>query len=231
MVVLLICIPLLRCFIKYRMSLFTLAWMFLALSHLVIHKMSVRFIFVNVVLPLPAVYPPLPSPLFLSSLNKSHGTFKGQSAVSDIPSERSKIGCRIFPDFQVGDYNSLQSFSTAPPPLPLLFGSSVCPVPLSRYFFLVKSSALCPGSTPGCPRGEGSWRAELQIPGQAGLLAGLACHSLFKQLCSKAWAGLTSEGNFLFGEVAAKEFPVWADRASWLEGFLEGKPFHNEMIN
>lgn len=24
----------------------------------------------------------------------------------------------------------------------------------------------------------------------------------------------TSEGNFLFGEVAAKEFPVWADMAS-----------------
>lgn len=127
-----------------------------------------------------------PFPLFSSSLNKSHGACEGQSAVSDIPSERSKIGCRIFPDFQVGDYNSLQSFSTAPPPLPLLFGSSVCPVPLSSYFFLVKSSALCPGSTPGCPRGEGSWRAELQIPGQAGLLAGLACHSLFKQLCSKA---------------------------------------------
>lgn len=43
--------PLLRCFIKCRMLLFTLAWMFLALSHLMIHKMSVRFIFVNVVFP------------------------------------------------------------------------------------------------------------------------------------------------------------------------------------
>lgn len=38
--------------------------------------------------------------------------------------------------------------------------------------------------------------------------------NFLKQLCSKAYAGLTSEGNFLFGEVEAKEFPVWADRAS-----------------
>lgn len=43
--------------------------------------------------------------------------------------------------------------------------------------------------------------------------------------------GHTSEGNFLFGEVAAKEFPVWADVASWLEGFLDGKRVHNGMTN
>lgn len=55
--------------------------------------------------------------------------------------------------------------------------------------------------------------------------------SFLKQPYSKAYAGLNSEGNFLFGEVEAKEFPVWADRASWLEGFLEGKQFHNEMTN
>lgn len=41
-----------------------------------------------------------------------------------------------------------------------------------------------------------------------------SCQSFLKQLCSEAYAGLTSEGNFLFGEVEAKEFPVWADRAS-----------------
>lgn len=64
-----------------------------------------------------------------------------------------------------------------------------------------------------------------------GVFSGLSCQSFLKQLCSKAYAGLTSEGNFLFGEVEAKEFPVWADRASWLEGFLEGKQFHNEMTN
>lgn len=48
---LVICATFLRCFIKYRMLLFTLAWMFLALSYLMIHKMSVRLIFVNVVPP------------------------------------------------------------------------------------------------------------------------------------------------------------------------------------
>ena len=47
-----------------------------------------------------------------------------------------------------------------------------------------------------------------------GVFSGLSCQSFLKQLCSKAYAGLTSEGNFLFGEVEAKEFPVWADRAS-----------------
>lgn len=61
--------------------------------------------------------------------------------------------------------------------------------------------------------------AELFIPEAAaaakpGLVLGLSCQSFLKQLCSKAYAGLTSEGNFLFGEVEAKEFPVWADRAS-----------------
>lgn len=64
--------------------------------------------------------------------------------------------------------------------------------------------------------------SELFIPGTAaaaaaakpGLVLGLSCQSFLKQLCSKAYAGLTSEGNFLFGEVEAKEFPVWADRAS-----------------
>ena len=49
---------------------------------------------------------------------------------------------------------------------------------------------------------------------QPGVFSGLSCQNFFKQLCSKAYAGLTSEGNFLFGEVEAKEFPVWADRAS-----------------
>lgn len=47
-----------------------------------------------------------------------------------------------------------------------------------------------------------------------GVFSGLRCQSFLKQLCSKADAGLTSEGNFLFGEVEAKEFPVWADSAS-----------------
>lgn len=47
-----------------------------------------------------------------------------------------------------------------------------------------------------------------------GVFWGLSCQSFLKQLCSEAYAGLTSEGNFLFGEVEAKEFPVWADRAS-----------------
>lgn len=47
-----------------------------------------------------------------------------------------------------------------------------------------------------------------------GVFWGLGCQSFLKQPCSKAYAGLTSEGNFLFGEVEAKEFPVWADRAS-----------------
>lgn len=89
----------------------------------------------------------------------------------------------------------------------------------------------------GCFRGvPGPWMgAQLFIPGsrqqQARVFSGLSCQSFLKQLCSEAYAGLTSEGNFLFGEVEAKEFPVWADRASWLEGFLEGKQFHNEMTN
>lgn len=145
--------------------------MFLALSHLVIHKMSVRFIFVSVVLPLPAVYPPLPSPLFSSSLNETHGTCKGQSAVSDIPSEEIWDRPENFPpDFQVGDYNSLQSFSTAPPPLPLLFCSSVCPVPLSRYVFLVKKPVPC------------ALRALLAVPGERGA-GGQSCRSQCSQGC------------------------------------------------
>lgn len=49
---------------------------------------------------------------------------------------------------------------------------------------------------------------------QPGVFSGLSCQNFLTQLCSKAYAGLTSEGNFLFGEVEAKEFPVWADRAS-----------------
>lgn len=53
-----------------------------------------------------------------------------------------------------------------------------------------------------------------QSPRKRGVFSGLSCQSFLKQLCSKAYAGLTSEGNFLFGEVEAKEFPVWADRAS-----------------
>jgi len=63
--------PLLRCFIKYRMLLFTLAWIFLALSHLMIHKMSVRFIFVNAVSPpfLHIFSPPFPF-AYKSSLQK-----------------------------------------------------------------------------------------------------------------------------------------------------------------
>lgn len=132
---LLICIPLLRCFVKYRMSLFTLAWMFLALSHLVIHKMSVRFIFVSVVLPLPAVYPPLPSPLFSSSLNESRGTWKGQSAVPDIHRKRLKIRSRIFPLIFKWEITIVcKAFLQ----LPLLFLCSLaalCVLCLSQYIF------------------------------------------------------------------------------------------------
>lgn len=80
----------------------------------------------------------------------------------------------------------------------------------------------------------GSRTVDPGIPAAAesqGCFQDSAAKSFLNQLCSKAYAGLTSEGNFLFGEVEAKEFPVWADRASWLEGFLEGKQFHNEMTN
>lgn len=65
-----------------------------------------------------------------------------------------------------------------------------------------------PGAEPNCLSRHPSSRRK------PGVFSGLSCQSFLKQLCSKAYAGLTSEGNFLFGEVEAKEFPVWADRAS-----------------
>lgn len=66
------------------------------------------------------------------------------------------------------------------------------------------------------PRGESHtvYPSSPAAASQPGVFSGLSCQNFLKQLCSKAYAGLTSEGNFLFGEVEAKEFPVWADRAS-----------------
>lgn len=123
--------PLLRCFIKYRMLLFTLAWIFLALSHLMIHKMSVRFIFVNAVSPpfLHIFSPPFPF-AYKSSLQKviELKTIYVRARVQSVGccQKCSKIQRKLPPWFSSWGFGVAGFFfSTALPSLPLLFSTSL----------------------------------------------------------------------------------------------------------
>lgn len=133
----------------------------------------------------------------------------------------------------MGDQNSLQSFSTVPPPLPLLFWSSVCPVLVSRYFFSSKKSVLCtlrrvlavPGERGAGCSGALSARAELQIPvlaavSRQGCLQGSHArassnssaqrHELGSLLREISFLGKLLQRNFLCGQTELPDL-----KASW----------------
>lgn len=130
----------------------------------------------------------------------------------------------------MGDQNSSQSFSTAPPPLPLLFLSSLL---FSRYFFSSKKTVPCalrtllavPGERGAGCSGVPSARAELQIPvlaagSRQGCLQGSHArassnssaqrHELGSLLREISFLGKLLQRNFLCGQTELPDL-----KASW----------------